>query len=232
MLAGGSLGDKLATQHFHVADSGVLFRNPSKDVSVVPSDLRPVAISLCHDDMGHFGVQKTYSMAARRFWFDGMFGLVEQYVKSCKVCQSRKPSSVVARGAHGLQAIVSNRPMELVACDLMGPFSPVTEQGSRYIMVVGDPFTKFIWIIPMCTKTADETVGKLVREVFCMVGAPDRLLTDRGMNFLANDMEALLSDWGVRKVNTSSYHTRRQTGLLREQIVPYKIGWRCGVITW
>ena len=67
-------------------------------------------------------------------------------------------------------------PMDRVATDLVGPF-PVTENGNRYIVVIGDYFTKWIeaYAIP---DFQQERLPRRVFAFFSRFGIPLDLHTD------------------------------------------------------
>src|SRR5438093_2067089 len=69
-----------------------------------------------------------------------------------------------------------------------------------------DYLTKY----PECFATEDqkaETVAKiLVEEIICRHGAPIKILTDRGANFLSEVMNQVYQLFHIQKVSTSPYH--------------------------
>ena len=57
----------------------------------------------------------------------------------------------------------SGLPFERIAIDIAGPF-PVTDDGNRYIMVVGDYFTKWVEAYPIPNQEVTTDVYK--RQIF------------------------------------------------------------------
>ena len=51
-----------------------------------------------------------------------------------------------------------------IGMDFVGPISPTSSSGNRYILTISDYFTKFVWAKALPTKEAANVVGAL-REV-------------------------------------------------------------------
>jgi len=66
--------------------------------------------------------------------------------------------------------------------DLIGKLTP-TENGHQYICVMVDYFTKWSEAYPLKTKKAEEVTGCIL-DFFYTFGAPQRLLTDQGREFV------------------------------------------------
>ena len=59
---------------------------------VVPMSMRQKVLASCHDEptKGHPGVRRTTELVKQRYWWKGMGKDIENYVKSCPVCQVMK----------------------------------------------------------------------------------------------------------------------------------------------
>ena len=94
-------------------------------------------------------------MVKERFYLYGMYKYILNYVNSCKVCIQTKPPYKTPKAP--LQPIeVDNAPMRAIAMDTAT--LPVTEDGLRYLLVIGDMFTKFIEAEAMKDQTADSVI--------------------------------------------------------------------------
>ena len=67
-------------------------------------------------------------------------------VPSYPVCASQK--SQPKKYQAPLQPITASRPLEKVAMDILGPLSE-TERKNKYVLVIGDYFTKWTKAFPM-----------------------------------------------------------------------------------
>jgi len=73
---------------------GILYKRNSngKHQQVVPQTLMRDVMILTHDPeyTAHRGIKRTYSLISLRYWGSGMRKSVEDFVKSCDLCQRRK----------------------------------------------------------------------------------------------------------------------------------------------
>eukprot|EP00731_Ephydatia_muelleri_P036502 Em0266g5a len=74
------------------------------------------------------------------------------------------------------------RPLQRVAMDILGPL-PETEKGNKYILVIGDYFTKWKEAYPLPNMEAMTVARHLVSEFMCRFGVPEQLHSDQGRNF-------------------------------------------------
>ena len=80
----------------------------------------------------------------------------------------------------------------------MGPL-PITESGPKYILVVGDHFTKWTEVFPLPNQEAKTVAEKKVNEVISRFGAPERIHTDQGRNFEAQMFKEFITSSISRK---------------------------------
>ena len=70
-----------------------------------------------------------------------------------------------------LHPIPVKSPMYHVGIDFVGPISPTSSAGNRYILTVSDYFTRFGWAKALPTKEAKNVVGAL-KEVIHLYQGP------------------------------------------------------------
>ena len=106
---------------------------------VLPRSLVPDVLSDLHDvpSAGHLGVAKTVERVREQFYWYGLQSDVEDW---CEKCTKRKSPQTNVRAP--LVSSCLGYPFERIAIDIMAPL-PVTESGNKYILVVGDYFTKW-----------------------------------------------------------------------------------------
>ena len=95
--------------------------------------------------------------------------------------------------------------MERVALDLFGPL-PVTKRGNKYIMVVNDYFTRWVYSLP--NQEAATVARVLVNEWICHYGAPDTIHSDQGKNFDSQLFKETCQLVGIHKTRTTLYHSQ------------------------
>jgi hypothetical protein len=103
--------------------------NPVPRVLCDPSQFRQEIMKRLHDDpfSGHLSAHRTFSLAVTRFFWEGMYRDIEQYIRSCIQCQTRK----VARRRPNVPVMalpIPSRPFERMSVDVLGPISPASPQ--------------------------------------------------------------------------------------------------------
>lgn len=208
------------------ADGALLKYVPGKDNSdecfkaVIPRKLRRAALQHYHDADGHGSAPKTWQKLCRYATWPGMKAQVCSYVRTCHVCQERKPRGGKAPGL--LQPIVSTKPWEILACDLMGPL-PRSKRGYKFVLVVTCHFSGIAELYPLRKATAQEILQKL-SEVFCRYGFPERLITDNATYFTSRLFREACAAMGVRQQTTSCYHPQSNVTERRNRDVKPLLG--------
>lgn len=194
---------------------------------VIPESLKYEVMYNAHDAVtaGHFGFIRTLGrLKGKYFWFN-MVKEVENYVKSCPCCQSRK--NPTQRPAGLLNPIpVNSVPFTLIGIDLLGPM-PKTASGKTFIICCTDYTTK--WAITGCLSSgnAPDVADFIVKSVICKHGVPSTILSDRGATFRSNLVRGILEGLGSRPTFTTSYHaatnglTERFNGTLTTSLSLY-----------
>jgi hypothetical protein len=172
---------------------------------LVPASARDTVLKLYHDlpTTGHLGIAKTFERLRERFMWQNMFADVRQYVLSCESCQARKNPKRLAQGQ--LQPVAAGEAFETIGIDFVGPL-PRTDRGNKYLLVMCDYLTKWPEAFAVRDQEATTVANILVNEIICRYGAPKRILSDRGQNFLSKVVLATCATLAIRKVNTSAYH--------------------------
>ena len=202
-------------------NEGILFRIPPENNSrrrtpfkqlVVPSALQGELIYQYHDNLGHFGVERTYNALRIKYFWKSMFSHVEKWVASCTLCARRKTPKNMPSAP--LTCIPVAAPFDRVAVDVLGPFVP-SHKGNRYILVFTDALTKWVEAFA-CENTQAPIVARILfDEIFCRHGAPRHLLSDRGTNFLSKIVALVSAILTTKRLKTSGY--RPQTNGLVER---------------
>lgn len=216
----------------YVIDDNVLYKyafdsnGVERKLICLPRHLRRDVLHAMHDDLtaAHQGFVRTLYRIKQRFYFPRMEKVVRRYVRSCKLCQARKPEIGKPKGE--LQNIVVNEPFEMVGLDILGEF-PITRRKNRYIIVLIDYFTKYIETAAIRDKTANSIVDFFLRSVVLRHGCTKRVLTDQGRGFIAEFNNQVLEALSIKHIMSSVYHpstnglVERQNRTLQEAISLY-----------
>lgn len=171
----------------------------------VPDGLRHQLIAAAHQpsSASHGGVDKTIDLVRRYYYWPGLAAEVRVFVSSCSTCKEVKAPNQTLRPPMGRQT-TTDRPFQRMFIDLLGPY-PRSKSGNTVILIVLDQLSKFVWLKPLRRGTAISIVRFVEADVFNMVGAPETLLADNGVQFVSREFKALLERYGVKQINTGSH---------------------------
>ena len=151
---------------------------------------------------GHLGGRKTNGKIRERFYWPGMISDVRTWVLQCDHCQASKP---LLRKTHARLGIyVVGAPMERAAADIAGPL-PKTTKGNRYILVIGDYFTRWVEAIPLKNYRSKTIVSAIMDHYITKFGVPLSLHSDQGRSFVSKLMMEYARALGLNKTRTLVY---------------------------
>ena len=173
---------------------------------VVPSKYRTQVMKLAHETMfgGHQGVSKTTERVTCSFYWPGIQADIKRYIRSCDICQRTFPKGKVRKVPLNSMPIIDT-PFQRVAVDIVGPITPVTSKGNRYILTIVDYATRYPEAIPL-RNIETPTVAEALVEVFSRVGVPREILTDMGSQFTSGLMKEVSRLLSLRQLTTTPYH--------------------------
>jgi transposase InsO family protein len=158
-----------------------------------------------HDHMlaGHLGIAKTLAKIKRQYKWPQMKQHVVLHVNSCLMCARRKSFGATKAPLQPLPPVVAV--WERIAMDVVGPIQE-SNKGYRYILVISDYASRFVFTIPMKNQTAPTIARCLVDKLITKYGAPQAVLTDRGTNFLSILVNEICVLFKIKQMRTTSYH--------------------------
>ena len=141
---------------------------------VVPSSLRKYIVTEYHNT-AHFGTEKIYSLLRQRFYWPNMFSYIRAFVANCHVCQKSKCDTSPPR-APMVPMFIPSAPMQLVSLAIA--YMPKDTHGYKYILLIGDVFSKYIQAIPLKDQSAASIRDAFLRHWLFIHGTPQYFLTD------------------------------------------------------
>ncbi|CAH2097483.1 unnamed protein product [Euphydryas editha] len=175
---------------------------------VVPRGVRWHLLKANHDDVGHFGFDKTLERIRSLFWFPKMRKFIKKYVSACLECAHHKLPSGAKEGLlHPIPKV--DVPFHTLHADHLGPF-PRSRRGYTYILVIVDSFTKYVCITPVRSTKTKESI-KAFKTLFSYFGSPTRLITDRGSGFTSKKFKSFIQSVGAKHI-LNSVATPRANG--------------------
>ena len=198
--------------------SGVLYRlykhpymnggKPLKQV-MVPEKLRRPIMEVAHGSImgGHMDIKKTRDKIQSAFYWPGIQGDVTRFCKSCDVCQKTVSKGSVPKVPLEKMPLIY-KPFKRVAIDLVGPISPPSEEGHRYILTLVDFFDSLPW--GCATKehwqrNCSRGIGTAV-DIFSCLGVPEEILSDLGTQFVSDCMRKVTRLLSIKQLTATPYH--------------------------
>ncbi|OWZ16123.1 Gag-pol fusion protein [Phytophthora megakarya] len=176
-------------------------------VPVIPLPFIEMVLHYCHADLlsSHSGTTKTIDKVRKHaYWLEWKRDVVE-YVRACYVCGSGKgyrpwKNGLMQRPIWALSRVVG---------DAIGPLV-TAPRGNKYILVFADYFTRWVETFPVKKLDIITFVNLMVDEVVSRHGVPERLLSDRGPNFISNLAMSFYQTLGIKKCFGAAYHPQTQ----------------------
>ena len=99
---------------------------------------------------GHVGAFKMYNKARQRFFWIGMYGDMQNYVSSCKLCMQTNTGNLLRVALRPLP--VASEPFASIHLDLLRFYTQ--SKKNQYVIVLIDAFTHFVTLKGIQNKTA------------------------------------------------------------------------------
>ena len=196
----------------------------------VPNDpaTRAELMRVNHDDPwqgGHFGRERTCELIKRFYYWPHMRQEINDYVKSCEVCQRMK---VPRHKPYGLLAPLPKpeKPWQDISLDFIVGLPPSVRMGVVYdaILVVVDRFSKMVRYIPTTKDVDAPGVGILITDhILSKFGVPKSIVSDRGSIFTSSFWESLCFYLATRRCLSTAFHpqTDGQTERMNQTLECY-----------
>ena len=174
----------------------------------VPELIRTELISRHHDDplAGHFGIEKTLELVARKYYWETLRRNVENYVKGCDVCLASKAVRHKPYGDLQSLPVPTHRWKDLTMDFVTGLPISTDWKGDSYdsILVVVD---RMVHYKPVQTTIDAPGVAKVITNVIVRHhGLPDSIVSDRGSVFTSKFWSSLCYFLGIKRRLSTVFH--------------------------
>ena len=195
---------------FRLDESGLLYLKTfdSERLCIPKYNLEFINIIIhdSHDSnlAGHFGVEKTFDLLHRNYFWPRMYRDIQKYVQSCDSCQRNKP--ITSSPAGLLQPLdIPQRNWDGISMDFITKL-PVSEEKDA-IMVVVDRLSKMTHLIPTTTNADTTEIAQLFfRNIIKLHGIPSDIVSDRDPKFTSHFWTELNKLLGTKLSLSSSFH--------------------------
>ena len=181
---------------------------PLKWVQVLPKECREAALQDAHDapTSGHCGNFKTFQRLRRNAYWPKMRKEMEEYVKSCTVCQEQKVERTKPPGLMGSSPKVT-LPFEVLSTDLIVQL-PRSTKGNTCLLVTVDLFSKFVFLKPLRDAKTRPMLEHFERDIFLNFGCPRVILSDNGPQYRSKEFRRLCEKYHIELKSTIRYNPR------------------------
>ena len=162
----------------------------------IPNEDERTSLLLQFHSISHCGTKALYKKLWNRdiYWMK----MKDDCEKTCANCEACQKFCISQRGFNPQCSISAMLPMDHVAVDTLGPLS-VAPGGQKYILVIIDVFTRFVFLRALNDKSA-ASVAKELFGICCEFGHPKVIQSDNGSEFVNELIEhlTLLYKWDHR----------------------------------
>ncbi|CAM9814812.1 unnamed protein product, partial [Sphacelaria rigidula] len=157
----------------------------------IPRSLVPGLLAWVHTTHGHAGVMRTTAVVNVRYEWPGLFANVRKYVLSCG-CRRRKRTNT----------------WEVLEMDI-SDMKQVSALGNRYLLIIVDRATKFLFASPLAAKLT-VPVAKCLLKLFLTFGVPYFSRSDAGGEFTSEVVNHVCQWVKVKLDHGRAEHLRGQ----------------------
>ncbi len=170
---------------------------------VIPVAFVDVVLQLLHDtpSSGLPGRDRTLAEARSKHYWPTRRIDTEKHVSCCLSCAQTKGTTTTAP--------ILKYPLPAGLFDVFGHDLlqlPRTSQGSGYILVCVDHFSRFVVLAPLRDKSAATVAHALVSNLICPYKIPRVLLSDNGTEFRNQDLDDICAQYGVKQTFITAHH--------------------------
>ncbi|GFU58774.1 hypothetical protein TNCV_3089151 [Trichonephila clavipes] len=142
--------------------NGILYKYLNgRELIVTAKAMQAKLIKLIHEN-GHFSVGKTEEIVKQEFFIPNLSNVVKKVIVNCVPCILANKKTGKKEGF--LNPISKESiPLSTYHVDFIGPL-PSTNKSYQHIFTVVDAFTKFTWLYPIKTVSAESALEKLKQQ--------------------------------------------------------------------
>ena len=157
---------------------------------------------------GHFGIERTASALARRFFWPRMYQEVKQYVRGCTSCHRAKPFNQRPYGLLQPLEIPAER-WKRINIDFIVKL-PTSSSGNDTIITFIDGLTKRAHWIATCerTLTAERFAEIFVDFYFRLQRLPSDRVSDRDVRFTSEWWQHRTKIWQTKLRMSTAFHSQ------------------------
>lgn len=163
-------------------------------------------IKTYHDSLlgGHLGIEKTTKTIAQFYHWPNMTSDIGKYISNCNICERAKVTQNIKAPME--ISSLGNVLFDYTYIDFIGPISPESNGGHKYIFTGTCDLTKFVVAVPTRDCTAMTTAKCLLENILLRYNFPSKLISDNAANFNSKTIRELNRLLSIKKIFTTPYH--------------------------
>ena len=199
--------------------NGILYNYKNgRELLVIPRVMQQEIIRKFHEK-GHFAVKRTEELIQRNYYIRDLTKKIEKVIANCIHCILVSKKAGKQEGfLHPIEK--DSLPLYTYHVDHLGPLE-TTNKNYNHIFAVIDSFTKFVWLYPVKSTTANEVISKLElqKSVF---GNPVQIISDKGSAFTSKEYQEYCKNEAIKSicVTTGLPRSNGQIERLNHTIIP------------
>ncbi|RWS04318.1 hypothetical protein B4U79_11157, partial [Dinothrombium tinctorium] len=171
---------------------------------VIPWMLRRRITQDAHEKYGHPSLDGTADVLLHRFWFPRLRRTVRSVIGACIECLTRKQPG--GRRPGMLTVIERKKPFNTLHIDHLGAL-PRSSRGRRHLLVAICNFTKMVFLRPVTTTAAKQTI-QAINSIIEQMWVPDRIVVDRGTAFKNRAFQEYCAEHSIQLIFNSTANPR------------------------
>jgi len=180
-------------------------RTPDGNQLVIPISLRERVLTLDHHATvaAHARMNWMYYTMRKAYYWPSMVTEIHTTITKCKTCAQNRLA--LRRHTTPLTLFPATEPLTELSVDIFGPIL-ASKKGNCFIFVITDRFAKLTKFAALRQITAMSVASAIIDAWVSAYGPLDRILSDKGPQFMSNFFIAVMKMLGIETVRTTAYH--------------------------
>lgn len=157
-----------------------------------------------HDLHGHFAAGVMCRNMLGKYYWPGRMKDIARWCHTCDSCQRMGPMHVLTSP----KMILTLQPMDLLGMDFLGPITPNSRNGSVYILLAVDYFSRYLFAHATQHNTGEVVVRLLEERIARVFGWPLAFYVDNGSHFVKGRLPEKLNQVGTKLITAPISHPR------------------------
>ncbi|KAJ6853186.1 uncharacterized protein M6B38_251595 [Iris pallida] len=126
------------------------------------------------------------------------------YARKYKACQVH--ADFIHQPSEFLHPTVASWPFEAWGIDIIGPITPPSSRGHRFILAITDYFSKWAEAVPLAEVKTSNVISFLKHHVIFRFGLPRRIIHDNGPQFASQAFYRFCDNHRIQNVALTPYN--------------------------